>query len=303
LARYPDLIPDFFNNNVLYIPESLNSELNNDYFQNTQTKPKLIIITARAHFGNNDVGKQKGNLLRFTEVLMTDPETAKHFNNYEPPVNNKFLNSTIDRKLDLMTQVPLEFAMRASISDPFLVNPAVIHGEYYFTGAADLYPVDIANFLAEEVVSTYPFSLFTDYENLAIKSTFGISQSQRVLYAIQDPKIKWIDQSLPPKDMSFDPTAEFLMLKNEIPDDLYTYQIKVQQQYDFGYSRMKELLSLKQNKGPFTHHLREPINPALFKKFTCDNANVWKTNQRSLCYVDTTKGCNRKSVQTCTPIR
>jgi hypothetical protein len=303
LERYPNVIPDFFKNNALYIPEFLNSALTNDYFKSGPNKPRIIVLSSRAHFKREDVGKPKGNLMRFTEVLMTDRDTADLFKNFELPVNKVFPNLTINAKVDTLTYMPTEIALRASISDPFLVNPAM-YGEYfYFTGAADLYPIDIANYLADEVVATYPISLFKDYENLAIKSTYGETQANRVLYAIQDERIRWIDQSIPPKNISFDPEPNFLMLQNNIPTDPAVFASKIQQQFDFGYARTKEALAIKSNKGPFTNHLREPINPKLFKSFTCANANVWKTDQRQLCYVDTTSGCNRATADSCTPIR
>lgn len=303
LEKYPNTIPDFFKNNALYIPEVLNSALTNEYFKNGPNKPRIIVISARAHFKREDVGKAKGNLMRFTEVLMTDKDTAEVFKDFEHPINKIFPNITINSKIDTMTYMPTEIAMRASVSDPFLVNPAMYGEHFYFTGAADLYPIDIANYLADEVISTYPISLFKDYENLAIKSTFGETQANRVLYAIQDEHIRWIDQGLPPKNIAFDPEPVFLTLKNNIPDDPNVFAEKLQQQFDFGYSRMKETLAIKLDKGPYTYHLREPINPKLFKSFTCENANVWKTDQRQLCYVDTTNGCNRKTARSCTPIR
>jgi hypothetical protein len=303
LEKYPNTIPDFFKGNALYIPEFLNSALTNEYFRHEEGKTRIIVISARAHFKREDVGKPKANLMRFTEVLMTDTDTAGYFKNYLSPVNNAFPNLTIDQKIEATSLVSLETAMRASVSDPFLVNPGLYDNDFYFTGAADLYPIDIANYLAEEVISTYPVSLFQDYENLAIKSTFGENQSKRVLYAIQDDNIKWIDQALPPKDISFDPKPEFLTLTNGIPTNPDVYQRKIQQQYNHGYERMKELLSIKQTKGPYTRHLREPINPALYKSFTCDNANVWKTDERNICYVDSSSGCDRKTARVCTPIR
>jgi hypothetical protein len=303
LEKYPNKIPDFFKDNALFIPETLNSALTNEYFRHEENKVRVIVLSARAHFKREDVGKDKSNLMRFSEVIMTDADTAGYFKNYISPVNSVFPNLTIDAKIETMSQMSTEIALRSSVSDPFLVNPAMYGNDYYFTGAADLYPIDIANSLADEVISTYPVSLFTDYENLAIKSTFGEPQSSRVLYAIQDNHIKWVDQALPPKNISFDPAPQFLNLVSKIPTDPDVYQEKVQQQFDFGYARMKETLSLKQTKGPYTGHLREPINPALYKSFTCDNAYVWKTDQRQLCYVDSTSGCNRKTASSCTPIR
>jgi hypothetical protein len=123
-----------------------------------------------------------------------------------------------------------------------------------------LYPIELAHFLADEVVATYPMGRFSDFEEEAFKSTFGISQQERALTVIKDQSIKWIDQTEFPKDASFDPYPEFLFLKSGLPQDLETYQENIERQYEFGRTRMIEALSLKQGQGLYLNHIRSPID-------------------------------------------
>jgi hypothetical protein len=198
--------------------------------------------------------------MKFTQVFMTDKDTGTYLEGYKSPLKNIVRTSNIEAETEVMTYMSPEVALRASVADPILMEPLMYGPDYYFTGASDLYPIELAHFLADEVVATYPMGRFSDFEEEAFKSTFGISQQERALTVIKDQSIKWIDQTEFPKDASFDPYPEFLFLKSGLPQDLETYQENIERQYEFGRTRMIEALSLKQGQGLYLNHIRSPID-------------------------------------------
>jgi hypothetical protein len=256
----PDLIPDFFSDYVLYVPSYFHPIIADHHFVAQENKPRVIILSARAHFHKSDVGQPKKDLMKFTQVFMTDKDTASYLKGYQSPLISKYPDSNIEAQTETLTYMSAEVAVRASISDPVLMEPLQYGLDYYFTGASDLYPIELAQTLADEVIATYPMAVFTDYEELAFKSTFGISQRQRALDVIKTPNVKWIDQTEFPPSASFDPYPNFLSLSNGMPEDLEDFGAGIDRQFEFARYRMIELLTLKQNQGPYLKHIRAPID-------------------------------------------
>ncbi|MFN8943443.1 MAG: patatin-like phospholipase family protein [Pseudobdellovibrionaceae bacterium] len=294
-------IPQYFKGNVLALNDEISGFLPLPYFARNLDAPKIIMLAAKANFGPQNVG-QAFTDNRFTQVFFTDSQTANSIRNLKSPVKKLFPDSYLTENTLVVTDVSTEQAARASIADPYLINPGKINGEYYFTGAVDLIPIELATQLADEVIVTYPTGLFDDFENAAIQSTFGFNQTQRVLHAIQSKDVKWIDLS-DASAIKFDPAASMtLTISNNIPKIQSKFAEGIQEQYDLGFSRVQEALTVQANHLNVRSHIRKPINPKLLKSFTCENANEWKTIYNTSCTQDFWQGCNRNE-PTCTPIR
>ena len=146
-------------------------------------------------------------------------------------------------------------AARVSISDPFYLNPARIGGDYYFGGAIDLYPIETAQALAEEVLINYPSGLYTAYENLAISSTYGFRQSDRTHLAAKTETVKWIDSS-GTAALGMDPTLEGFFFVNNIPASYEKFKNTVLEQYRFGFERAQEAVRAQRRHKNVRSHLR-----------------------------------------------
>ena len=256
-AKKMNLVPPIFSQTILHVPEVMEKFLPDQSQGETQTAPKIIILSARSHFGPEAVGKFKSKEKTFTQVFFTDKETGSLLKDYRSPIAAQFPDSNVAEKTAVMTSNSLEEAARASISDPFLLNPGKIDGAYYFTGAVDLFPLELAAELADEVISNYPLSMFTDYEDLAIRSTFGFNQTASVLHDIQNTQVKWVDLT-GSAELKFDPYPKGLSLRNGIPFGLEDYQTGIQAQWDLGYTRAIEAIDA-QTLGPSKKHLRNPL--------------------------------------------
>lgn len=302
LAKF-EFIPPVFTDNILYLIEDSPPFLPISEFKTPTVGPRFIILSAKAHFGPEDVGKLKSSIpyALFNQVYFTDPHTAESLRGVPSPIKKLFPESFFSEDTEVITDKSPEQAIRASIPDPMLMNPAKIDNQYYFTGASDIFPVHTANLLADEVLATYPGNGYKDYEDIMINSLFGLTLSQQALFAIQDPKVKWIDMT-GIDEVSFNPEFRFPLLRSRIPETLEGFAEGVQKQFDFGKSRVIEALEAQKNSAS-RDHLREPISPALLKSYTCENAFLWSTDERKNCASDATYACDRKTAKTCTPIR
>jgi len=294
-------LPQFFNTNVLFLPEVLEKTFQKSEF-NSGDGPKFIMVAARANFTPDDVGKPRQTQDLFTQVYFTDPETGALLQKFKSPIRKLFPDSYIAEETATITGSTTEAGARASIADPFLINPGKIDNDYFFTGAVDLFPMELAHELADEVVVTFPSSLYTGFRELAIQKTFGFSPSQRALHAIQDKSVKWIDIS-GIDYTNFDPQPGFLKINSRIPVGLDNFASGIQTQFDFGYYRTLEAMDLQVDRVDVRSHLREPISPKLLQKFTCKNAYAWRIPGRLLCTSDSQKGCDRMTETVCTPVR
>lgn len=301
LAKNSPGIADYFKNNLLYMNDDITGFLPNATFNAGASAPRLIMLSALAHFGPRNIGRAKSSNL-FTQVYFTDSETAQVLQNLESPILKLFPQSYLTRETIVITDKPTDQAARASISDPYLINPAKIDNQYYFTGAVDLFPIELAEQIADEILVTYPEELFESYENLAIESTFGFNQTQRVLHSIQHTNVKWIDIN-GIANVKFDPSPSFLKLVNHVPTNLQSFAKGIQKQYDFGFARAQEALVVQKSRLNVRNHLRKPISKKLLKSFTCENAYAWRTANNNFCVNDFWTGCNRMEEVECTPIR
>jgi predicted acylesterase/phospholipase RssA len=147
-------------------------------------------------------------------------------------------------------------AVRVSITDPFYINPARIGKSYYWGGAVDLFPIETASELADEVLVNYPAGLYNAYEDLAISSVFGFAQSDRTQEAAKQNHVKWIDTSGTNK-LAMDPTVIGFLFNTNIPKKYDDFMSLIDRQYKFGYQRGVEAVKLQKNKNNVHSHLRE----------------------------------------------
>lgn len=297
-------VPPVFSTYVISYPQKMNSKLPDLQFhpEDRARSPHVVILAAQSSLTPADVGHKYNGRKAFTETIFTDTETAEALKDFQSPIALAHPNSYVALNPLIVTDKTTEEAARASISDPFLINPAYMDGKYYFTGAVDLFPTELAESLADEVFVTAPVKLFMGYSDVAVNGTFGFTQTSRALQILNDNKLKWIDM-YGVDDVRMDPAPFLIKMEDKIPQNLPDFQAGMKKQYDFGYERMKEALQLQMGKAPDRSQFRKPINPALYKSFTCNNAYEWKTDKNSHCENDSWPGCNRADAVTCSPIR
>lgn len=295
--------PPLFDKTILRSPEYSHVPLSSETFRHGPRDTRAIILAARSLFSPKDQGLPRQTKPIFQQVYITDPETQKAIGSWELATLQSYPVTSLQREGRSLSGISLVNAARAGFADPFFLNPIKIQNDYYFTGAIDLYPIDLALSLGDEVIATYPVKLFEGYQDNAIYSAFGFTQSSRVLKAIQNTDVKWIDVS-GDTELVFDPKRFLLTLKSGVPETYEEFKQGVFAQWEFGRTRAIEALEHAPGRSRnYRGHLRRPINPKLIERFVCSNAYEWQTESATNCIRDVDSGCDRTQAQWCHPLR
>lgn len=294
------LYPAIFNNTVLKLTKKFDSSyLQNVNFRSGPNDTKIIMVGSKALFKPEMAGKLRAKAPLFKVVYFTDTSTANLLKGRKTPVVDAYPYTNVSSEIETITHFTTIDAFRATLADPYALNPYIVDGEAYFTGAIDLYPITLAKELGDEVVATYPFGLYSYYENLTIRSAFGFSQSIRSLQAIQNDNVQWIDLS-GQEEVSFNPEIAFVSLDYRVPSTYPEFKNGIDKQWELGKFRAQEALAAPKYS---LAHLREPISKTLLKDFSCKNANAWSTPDNEYCVKDSSPGCDRSEESSCTPLR
>lgn len=170
------LTPDLFSSNLLTVPEPPENNRLNIPFPEGGEGPRVIVVAASLDYpkANRPVCGRK----LFTETWFTDPATGGHLEGFGSPIGRAFPRGTISLSSSVECGVPMIEASKASIAEPQLFAPPLVNGRYYTGGAIDLWPVELADMLAEEVIVPRTMR-FDGKQDIISKSTFGYSQRDR----------------------------------------------------------------------------------------------------------------------------
>jgi hypothetical protein len=254
----PDAIPYVFTNNILRIPETIGTILPGEKFPDSPTKAKLIILGAQTSYGPEYQGRKFGKGALIRETYFTDQDTAAILKNHSSHIQKLFPYSRVFSKTLAVSSVSLSQAVRVSITDPFYINPAKINGQYFFGGAVDLFPIETAQDLADEVLANFPAGLYSGYEDLAISSVFGFAQSDRVMEAAKHRDVKWVDTT-GTQDVAMDPVILGPMFVNKIPSDFKQFESMIDRQFRLGYERGVEAVKVQKSRNNVRSHLRSTV--------------------------------------------
>jgi predicted acylesterase/phospholipase RssA len=234
-------IPDIFTGNLLDVPQDLPRMLPRQDFTRSPNEPKLVVVAARANFQPKDVGTKYGKNVLYEQTFFTDPKTAQHLHEIPASMKQNFPESPIHTTTIAKSDVSTIQAARASIADPFLIDPAKIGKDYYFAGAMDLFPVESAQTIACNVAITKPSGEYSKLEDMAVTSGFGFSQSERVKQLDRYKGLRWIDMK-GASELAMDPDTDGMDLVSKVPTDYNEFKALVEKQYDFGYERARNAI-------------------------------------------------------------
>ncbi len=296
------VIPDIFNQTLLWFSQEVPWENAPKNFQVGDSK--LIIMGSQILFTPKDVGTPRGTRKTYREVVFTDRDTARLIPFTESPIAKQYPKSFVARDLRIISDIAPIVASRAAVADPFLGEPLERNGEYLSTGALDLYPLEIAESLADEVLSVYP-QHFAGLEQDVFMNSFGFDLNQRGIDVINGApaNVYWYD-NVGLDAYSMNPRRSFLSIIKGVPTDFQEYVSLIDRQWSFGYSRGNEALAaIRNQRASRTEHLRIPLKGSMTSFDFCRKAVVWKTNENLYCEQDYWKGCDRKTVRSCTFVR
>ncbi|OFZ19259.1 MAG: hypothetical protein A2X94_05755 [Bdellovibrionales bacterium GWB1_55_8] len=240
--KYTNTLPAIFSGYLMNVPVDLTSPKLSQGFSTDGIR--AMIISALVKFGPEDVGRRRGSRKVFKEVIFTDKETAAELQGFESPIAKMFPKSAVETGVDVLTSESLMAAARASISDPYYMNPASIGNDRFVTGAIDMYPIEAAKLISDEVTMGFAGDFDTLVEVPAIKSTFRFDSNKRLRYVHDQYAERWVDISNTGKALyatsGFNPKVSISGLKWGIPADHETFLRKVREQFAFGRARALE---------------------------------------------------------------
>ncbi len=238
-------IPNIFDNYLMDVPSDINlPEIATNF---TPISHRSVIIAAEVLYNINDSGTKRGERQLFQQTIFTDDETAQALKGLTSHAST--VSTSVKKEIAIVTNTDVMTAARASISDPFYMEPADINGKRYITGAIDLYPIEIAEQLGNEIIFVYP-DKFDIVEQGAIYSTFNFSHNQRHEYVFSKEIDYLIDYTDFPSELKFTPKPDFLAwkIKSRLPTDYMEYREIVRRQFNYGYRKMLEAAKHKGTK-------------------------------------------------------
>lgn len=167
-------VPDLFTFFLLTMRDEFNHFLELDQpFLSTPRGLRTVILGSRLEFQPEEAGKII-NLDRklFTEVFFTDSFTASELSRTESFAGTRSVQSALNEHTEVISNLSLLQATRASIADPILMEPAKIGNSYFTTGATNIDPFNVAADLADEVITHMP----GDFDSISVpilQSTYG----------------------------------------------------------------------------------------------------------------------------------
>lgn len=231
-ATIPDLFHDYLFEvpNVLPWPEmpAINTDLD------------VAIIAGKLLYDETEVGQPRGSRKLFAETVFCSPRSASLLQGASSPLSDG--DNAIAAQLLTDTAMPMAQAMRASVSDMYYFRCHSYQGNHYIGGVIDLFPIEVAKLLAEQVV----MELKGPYDNFislpALRTVLGIDGNQRLRHVLQQTADLWVDTSDMTQALVENQIyKKILWQKNTIkliaPPNYESYLAMIDAQWQYGYQR------------------------------------------------------------------
>ena len=263
-------IPHVFQTPILKVPSqwpatARDQDLTKKFDEINNSSPAVALLAGHAYFDKQHSGAIVVGRKLIRESFLTDSRTGYLIsqNIHSALVADAFPENYIDNKIEVHTNLRLFQAARASSSDPYLLEPFLDPNSspdrpyYYLTGAVDLFPVDTAKKLGDEVIAVYGTS-FNDIEVRANRNMFGYSTQKRLRQMTREKIYGWVDLSDDQNwatKIGFDPKVGLLSIRSSIPQDKHEFEMRTEAQWQLGVQRGEEALSYPPGD---LSHIRSP---------------------------------------------
>lgn len=237
------LVPNIFNEYLVSLPNELSiTEFNKPF---SSAAIPVIIIAGKVLFTPENVGKPITQKL-YREILFTSPEVAQHLAQRKSPTG-QMSGSSIESDAQVVTELSLTEAARAAIASPFMMPPTQIKGEYYVGGQIDLYPLELAHFLGDEVIMSFSDGYSETGTGKVIKAGYQFNANSRLQGIHEMTATHWIDftdrDSFLKKNNGLGLREGGMQLSFRMPSDDQVFTQDVLAHFNYGKERTRESLS------------------------------------------------------------
>ena len=244
--RAAPLIPDLFNSYLFDVPPLLplppaapNPEVD------------VAIVGGKLLFRPDEVGQLRGQRKLFVQTVLCNARAAALLDGMPSPFESQAWGShAIAAGVMTDSSMSVAEAARLSITDFYYFACHRHGGDYYVGGVVDLFPIEVAHRLADEVMLEFKESFDQAFSIPAWRAVLGLDGNQRLRYVNAQPGDVWFDTS----DVSIALARQQVQKKidwrrNRItlspPSSHAIYMQHIQDQWDYGYQRGREALQRK----------------------------------------------------------
>ncbi len=224
----------YINKFVLNVPQNLGIFDQNGFSPKSREKAFATIIQS-----SELLKKEKSD---FSQVFFTDLNTAELLEGFESTLGKNVIKETV-----VISDFLLKDAVRASITDPFLMSPFNKEDRYFMTGAVDVLPFELTAALSSETFFFYKNDLQSLLDRF-FKATFGFKMMDKVNRQ-RDQKSDLVIDSIFGTNAVIDPgLVLFAGIITKVPENYDRYREIMLRQYQISLKRSLEILSLKKSE-------------------------------------------------------
>jgi predicted acylesterase/phospholipase RssA len=245
------VIPDLFNDYLFEIPPQLP-------FPPASDAPQVAvaIIGGKLLFGPEDVGQPRGQRKLYAETVFCNERAATALKDMESPLADaRWGNHAIARELLVDGSASVAEAARISIADMIYFRCAQYRGDEYIGGVLDLFPVEIARRLGEEVILEFKEAFDQVFSIPAWRAVLGVDGNARLRYAnshLADMRIDSSDVSVVLEKQQMQQKLDWLRNRIELqmPPSYDIFVQHMNDQWQYGYDRAREALARPPRQQP-----------------------------------------------------
>ena len=238
-AKYiPDLLRDYLFEIEQYVPLP---QCTTDF----EHKPAVAILAGQLQYKESEIGILRHKRKLFNEIVFCDDRSNQLLMGQSSAVSSP--SNAVSTEVLLSTQMPMDEAARASISDMYYFRCHNYAGQCFVGGAINLVPTEIARALAHQIIVEKKSAYDRQLAIPAIKAVFGIEANERLAQVHAQAVDCWIDTSdmtTALKQDSFDKKLNWR--KNQIelaaPASYDAFTEMIDSQWQYGYERATQAL-------------------------------------------------------------
>ena len=234
-------IPDLFQEYLFEFPPALPEPTRAGLAQ-----VAVAIIGGKLLFDEAEVGQRRRQRKLFAETVFCDARAAALLAGMKSPLGEaRWGNHAIADTLLTDTATPLWTAARISVSDMVYFRCHQHGAAHYIGGVLDLFPIELARRLAEQVVLEYKQSYDQLFAIPALRSVLGLDGNRRLKYVNGQAADVRIDTSdletaLPRESIGNRVNWRRNRIELAVPPDYATYVRHIEAQWQYGYQRAIE---------------------------------------------------------------
>lgn len=233
-------IPDLFQDCLFDVPASLPLPS----LTRRPDGPAVAIVGGKLLFAPDEVGQARGTRKLFAETIFCPPAAAALLAGMPSPFSDEALWGRHAIAPELLTEVdmPLAEAVRISIADMYYFACHSAGPAHYTGGVVDLFPIEVARRLADEVVMEFKAPFNQPLAIPALRAVLGLDGNQRLRHVHGQRAEVWIDTSDISQALAKEQVRKQLQWRrNRIrlapPERYEDYVQHIDAQWHYGYQR------------------------------------------------------------------